>query len=499
MEEPLRHIKKTRKTPKTMNTITKSKMFGLAAIACFSILNASAQQTRTVGDFTGIKAGDSFNIVLTQSDANSLKVDAPENVQSQIKTEVKDGILMISSEGTIKSDKDITVSVSMKTLASLEVSGAADVKSENTFTCENITIEASGAGDVHLDLKATEVKAKISGAGDLTLKGSAQTLNATVSGAGTLKASNLEVDKAVVKVSGAGDAKVNVKQSIDADISGVGSVIYKGNPTDRNVNITGAGSVRESKSGNGDETASDTTKIKLGGKKYMIIGNDDDETEARRSKKDSTRDYNSDFKHWQGLEFGVNGLMDYKNTLNAPAGANFLELDYAKSYQFGLNFLEKDFHIYKNYINIVTGFGFNFNHYAFENNVSIIADTNYIAATMDTIKYRKNKLNVSYIRIPLMVEINTSKNPDKNFHIAAGAEVAYRIHSVTKQRYDVNDKHYREKQRDDFNLEPFSYGLVARIGYNNVSVYANYSLSRLFKQNEGPQVYPVTAGICIAL
>ena len=35
--------------------------------------------------------------------------------------------------------------------------------------------------------------------------------------------------------------------------------------------ISGAGSIRESKSGTGDETASDTTKFKLGKKKYMII------------------------------------------------------------------------------------------------------------------------------------------------------------------------------------------------------------------------------------
>jgi len=481
-------------------TLSKSKMFGLAVLTCFSILNAEAQQTRTVGDFTGIKAGDSFDIVLTQSDANSLKVDAPENLQAQIKTEVKEGILIISTEGNIKTQEDLTISIGIKNLSSLDISGAADVKSDNTFTCDKLDIQSSGAGDIHLDLKAVEIKAKISGAGDVTLKGSTQLVDAVVSGAGNLKASNLEADRAKVKVSGAGDAKVNVKQGIDAEVSGAGSVIYKGNPTDRNVNISGAGSVRESKSGNGDETASDTTKLKFNGKNYTIIGDEDTERgNEAHNHKDSVRHYNSDFKHWQGIEFGVNGLMDYRNTLDAPLGANFLELDYAKSYQFGLNLLEKDFHIYKNYINIVTGFGFNFNHYAFENNVSIKADTSYIWASADTMKYRKNKLNVSYIRIPLMIEINTSKNPDKNFHIAAGAEVAYRIHSVTKQRFDVDDKHYRVKQRDDFNLEPFTYGLCARVGYNNVTVYANYSLTRLFKKNAGPQVYPVSVGITIAM
>jgi hypothetical protein len=476
-----------------------SKIYGMLLLASISVFSAKAQQTRTTGDFTGIKAGDSFNINITQSDANTVKVDAPENVLSQIKTEVKDGILVISSEGNLKTDKDITISIGIKTLNSLDVSGAADVRSENQLKTDKLSIESSGAGDVHLDLIAGEIKGSVSGAGDVTMKGTAQLLDISVSGAGELKASELEAEKVKAKVSGAGNAKVYAKQSLDAEVSGAGDVIYKGNPVDRNVNISGAGSVRESKSGNGEETASDTTKIKLGGRKYMIIGDDKEEKEEVRSSKDSIHDYNSDFKHWNGIELGANGLMDFKNSLNINSTASYMELDYAKSYQFGLNLFEKDFHIYKNYINLVTGLGFNFNHYAFANNVTLHTDTTYIWASNDSVKYRRNKLNISYLRAPLLLEFNTSKNPNKNFHIAVGAEFEYRIHAVTKQRFDLNDKHYRIKQRDDFNLEPFNTSLVARIGYNKVTVYASYGLNRLFKKDEGPQVYPVGLGICWTL
>lgn len=481
-----------------MNTI-KTKILGLTLITGLSFLTATAQETRPVGDFTGIKAGDAFDINITQSEANSVKVEAPESVQAQIKTEVKDGILIISTEGNIKGDDDITIAISVKSLASIEVSGASDVKSENQLICDKINIITNGAGDIHLNLKANEIKTDISGAGDVTLKGNTQTLDATVSGAGDLKASNLEATKITAKVSGAGDAKVNAIQSLTADVSGAGSVIYKGNPVDRNVNISGAGSVRESKDGTGSETASDTTKIKLGGKKYMIIGDDEHDNE-KISKKDSTSNWNEKFKHWNGIEFGVNGLMDYKNSIDLPSSASFLELDYAKSIQFGLNIYEKDFHIVKNYMNIVTGFGFDFNHYGFQNNVTLNGDTTYISATIDsTIDYKKNKLNVTYLKIPLMLEFNTSKNPNKNLHIAVGAEVAYRIHAVTKQKYDENDKHYKIKQKDDFNLEPFRYSAVARIGFNDVTVFANYGLNRLFKKDKGPQVYPFTVGVTFAM
>ncbi|OFY84902.1 MAG: hypothetical protein A3F72_18140 [Bacteroidetes bacterium RIFCSPLOWO2_12_FULL_35_15] len=479
-----------------MNAITlKTKKIGLLLFTGLSILTIQAQQIRNVGDFTGIKVSDAFSIVVSQSEINSVKVDADEKVQPQIKTEVKDGILNISAEGNLKSEKTIVITVGVKSLSSLDASGSTDVNGENQLVCDKLTIESSGAGDVHLDIKANEITTKISGAGDITLKGSAQLLNASVSGAGDLKASNLEAEKAKITVSGAGDAKINVKQSLDADVSGAGSIIYKGNPTDRNVSISGAGSVRESKIGTGEETASDTTKFKLGNKKYMIIGDGDEDKSDRRTAKDTAQE----FKHWQGIDLGVNGFLGYDNSLNVPKNADFLELNYGKSIQFGLNLLEKDFHIYKNYINIVTGFGFDFNHYAFQNNITLNPDTSYLVAGKDDVKYKKNTLNVSYIKAPLILEFNTSKNPDKNFHIGVGAEFAYRIHAVTKQKYDANDTHYKNKQRDDYNLEPFRYSAIARVGYNNVTIFANYGLNRLFKKDQGPQVYPFTVGVTISI
>ena len=282
--------------------ITRIKFFSTLLLISVSSGIGLAQQTRTVGDFTGIKAGDAFKVLISQSDVNSVKIDAPDNVQAQIKTYVVGGVLIITADGNIKTDKPVKISIGVKSLASLDVTGSGEVKSENQLTADKISIKSNGAGDVQLELKANEITAMVSGAGDVSLKGTAKLLQADVSGAGDLKATNLEVDKAKVKASGAGDVKINVKQSIDADLSGAGSIIYKGNPTERNVNIAGAGSVRESKSGNGDETVGDTTKFRLGKKKYMIIG-DGDEASNGMSKKDSTISSNRDFKNWAGYEY----------------------------------------------------------------------------------------------------------------------------------------------------------------------------------------------------
>lgn len=481
-----------------MNIIVKKiKEIAFPLFTGLFVISAHAQQIRSVGDFSGIKAGDAFNIVISQSETNTVNVDADEKALSQIKTEVKDGILNVNGEGNVRSTKPIVINIGVKSLNHLDVSGASDVKAMNQLICDKISVESSGAGDIHLDIKADEIKAQLSGAGDITLKGTTQILSANISGAGDLKAQGLEAEKATIKVSGAGNAKINVKQKLAADVSGAGSIIYKGNPVERDVTISGFGSVRESKSGEGDETASDTTKFKLGKKKFLIIGDNDETGEKDDFKRDSTKEYSGGFKNWQGFELGINGFLDYKNTLDIPAGADFLELNYARSFQFGINLFEKDFHIYKNYINIVTGLGFDFNHYAFADKITLNPDSSYLYATISPVKFNKNALNVSYIKVPLMLDFNTGKSSHKNFHLAAGVEFAYRIHSVTKQKFELNDNRYKTKLRDDYNLEPFRFSGILRIGYDNVSVFANYGLNRLFQKDKGPQVYPFTLGITI--
>lgn len=476
-----------------MNT-NRIKLSGLALMAGLVTLNMQAQtnqQSREVGDFTGIKVGDQFNVIISQSETNSITINSDGAEQSQVKTEVKDGILFISND---KGEAPASIRIGVKNLNNIEVTGLADVKTENQLVCDKIMVASNGGGRVDLNVKANEVKTAVSGVGDVILSGTTVLLDARVSGTGYLKATDLEADKVVARVSGVGDAKVNVKQSIDADVSGSGSIIFKGNPKERNVNITGVGSVRESKIGTGEETASDTTKFQLGKRKYMIIDDEEDIDIANDGK-----DEKNDFKHWSGYEIGVNGFLDYKNSLDVPSGSSFVELNYPRSFQFGLNLMEKDFHLYKNYVNLVTGLGFDFNHYALRKDVTLNGGSDVLMASIDSVEYKKNTLNVSYLKAPLMFEINTGSKPGNNFHIAGGAEFAYRIHSVAKQKYEQDDRNHRSKQRDDFNLEPFRYSATVRVGYNNVTVYANYGLNRLFKKNKGPQVYPFSIGVNIAI
>jgi hypothetical protein len=252
----------------------------------------------------------------------------------------------------------------------------------------------------------------------------------------------------------------------------------------------------------------DTLKIKWKGSRIWIF---DDKAIVRKDsiKKEKKR---GDFTHWGGFDFGICALTTDKNQFRvaAPDAYNtnyLLDLKYNRSWYFSLNPLEKSIHLYKNYVNLIIGLGIEWDSYNFRTNIRLNPDSNTTNSTnikMDTaanVKYIKNQLKATYIKIPLLIELNTnSSNANKSFHLAAGMEFGYKIDSWTKQKYEAGGTTYKAKLHDDYNLSAFKYGIVVRAGYGSFTVFANYSLSPLFDKNKGPelQLYPISAGIAIS-
>jgi hypothetical protein len=106
-------------------------------------------------------------------------------------------------------------------------------------------------------------------------------------------------------------------------------------------------------------------------------------------------------------------------------------------------------------------------------------------------------LKASYVTVPLLLQFNTSKIHNKSFHIAVGAQVAVKLGSRTKQVYAVDGDKKRDIYKSSYNLNPFQYGLTARVGYGKVNVFANYNLSEVFKSGKGPELYPFQIGVTL--
>jgi len=244
----------------------------------------------------------------------------------------------------------------------------------------------------------------------------------------------------------------------------------------------------------------DTSRFSIGNTKVLIISPKEDKDSLSENDTSKHSKRHNEFEiYWSGFGLGINGYLNANNKTNVPTGYDFLELKYP-SYSWTLNLLETNIPLWKKHINIITGFGFEFNSYRFKNNYKLLPDSNFISGRYDsTVTFKRNKLEISYFNVPLLLQFDTKPFGEnkRTLHFSAGVVGGIRLASSTFQKYDIKKAKYENTTKDDFNLNPFRYSAMARIGYGNLDLWASYSLSTLFKKNEGPQLYPFNVGITL--
>lgn len=195
----------------------------------------------------------------------------------------------------------------------------------------------------------------------------------------------------------------------------------------------------------------------------------------------------------------TNGYFNTTGGLNVPKQYNFMDLDYSHSFNFQFNIIERHFNIHKNYVKVVTGMGFDYHIYALANRVNLNPDTSFTWGVKDTsgANFLKNRLRCTYLQVPLLLEFNTSSNPDKTFHIAMGVIGEYLIASRTKQVLENNKTEFKRVNKDNYNLTPFALKAHINAGYGGWTLFAEYNLTPLFDNGKGPELYPFAAGIRI--
>ena len=226
-------------------------------------------QVRKLPSFTSIRVSNAIELYISQSSKTEVAVSAKsDEYRNRIVTEVVGGTLIIRMEDNYKwwkwsDDFKAKAYVSVKDLYALNGSGATNIKIINGLQAEKLKITLSGASDLRGDIKATTLisdltgassfKAKVqanafsvkgSGACDFEISGAGDDLIVDVSGASSVKMYDYLVKGASVEASGASDVNINVSQMLKVKASGASSIDYKGTPTKKELQSSGASSVR---------------------------------------------------------------------------------------------------------------------------------------------------------------------------------------------------------------------------------------------------------------
>lgn len=223
----------------------------LLTICLFTIVGmnlsiAQKVEERDVRSFDEIRVAEAIDVYIKPGNKQSVRVEASGINLSEVLTEVSGGRLKIHLEQGRHRNHQVKVYVTYVELTSLSASSASGIFSEGTIKGDELSIRASSAADIEVDVDVNQLEASASSSGDLELSGKAKRLEIDVSSAGGADAYDLEAAIVRVRASSAGGVKVTATDEIDARASSGGSIRYRGNPNRSNTDSSSGGSVRKS-------------------------------------------------------------------------------------------------------------------------------------------------------------------------------------------------------------------------------------------------------------
>lgn len=233
--------------------VQATRVPGIAPVHCQgdkdkNIKGSGNVVTRTVEvkPFTVLEIGGIYDVYITQGSTESVKIEADDNLLEFVTVEnVKDALVLSSDcKMNIKRPFTMKVHVTVKDLKELNVDGIGDVISEGNIRGSQLKVSNSGVGDVKLALEYNSLNLDYSSVGNIHLSGTVNDAEMMCSGVGNVKAFDLVVQNLELNHNGVGNTEVNASESLDINFSGIGDVVYTGNPEKKVIEKNGIGNVK---------------------------------------------------------------------------------------------------------------------------------------------------------------------------------------------------------------------------------------------------------------
>lgn len=190
--------------------------------------------------------------------------------------------------------------------------------------------------------------------------------------------------------------------------------------------------------------------------------------------------------------YSTAAAQEYARTLQ-PGEPSFtssdLRLNNLKSVNFNLWIVKQRYGLTKdNKLQAKWGLMLESNNYRYETPISYDGGIRPFLFR-DEVSFRKNKLAADYITVPLMLGFNTKPRKANGFAASAGVSLGYLYSSRSKQ---VSAERGKEKNRGNFDLEPFKFQYIGEVGLGVVKLYGSYAPRSIYSR--GLDVRPFNIG-----
>jgi hypothetical protein len=232
----------------------------LPSLACGALSTISVQgsgkivkQTVDVKDFDRVSLEGSGNVYIEQGQAESLTIEADDNILPLLDTRVRGSELVLGTQlnKSINPSKPILYRLTVKDLQGISLKGSGNfymepAQSQNMeiglygsgdivikgLDADSLSINLSGSGNISIGKIAVKtIDTTVNGSGDVKLDGKSDSQKIAISGSGNYLAGDLETVSADVRIPGSSDVTVWVTDKLNVNVPGSGNLSYYGTPT----------------------------------------------------------------------------------------------------------------------------------------------------------------------------------------------------------------------------------------------------------------------------
>ncbi len=197
-----------------------------------------------LSDFDSIEFNIPGTLYIEPGNGDNVEITVDDNIYGYLNIEVTGNKLSVSRQsGVDLGEFDLTIRTEMSDLRKLQTNSIGRIEGKGKFVTDYLWLETNSIGSISLDIEAQEIQTTVSSIGSVVLSGLADKHFVSLNSIGSLDAFELVTKTTKVQINSLGNAEIYAKDRIEASVTSMGSLYYKGEPEVIILQLTSLGRI----------------------------------------------------------------------------------------------------------------------------------------------------------------------------------------------------------------------------------------------------------------
>lgn len=207
-----------------------ARLFAAPVVPIPQSWDDSDTRTYNVQPFTKIYLEGAYKVILEQGAVPGLRIKTDEDNFKYIDVQSDAQSLSLKIRKKHFDFDELILYITFKDLEKLVIEGGISLETKGYVDLKDFYLHVEGGASVEMNLKVNQFRVIGEGGVKFEFDGVANEMDASIAGAGHLDAIDLKTKKVDFKIEGVGAGSVYATDVLNATISGVGKIRYKGEP-----------------------------------------------------------------------------------------------------------------------------------------------------------------------------------------------------------------------------------------------------------------------------